>query len=62
MSAQPELTEAVSSFYANPLGFVLFAFPWLRSVRLQLPWAGAKNDMIASPDPVASATIAVGGV
>ena len=39
-----ELAEDLAGFYADPLGFVMYAFPWdtdasLQLVRLQEPWA-----------------------
>ena len=39
-----DLAEAMGRFYADPLGFVMYAFPWdsdpaLQLVELQEPWA-----------------------
>jgi len=55
-AADPELMLAaeMGRFYDDPLGFVLFAFPWdsdpsLRVVRLQEPWA-SKYGCAFGPD------------
>ena len=35
-AAEQELVDEMSTFYADPLGFVLFAFPWQEPGELRL--------------------------
>ncbi len=52
--AELELAELIGSFFSDPLGFVLFAYPWdsdpdLQVVKLQEPWASRYNS-VYGPD------------
>lgn len=53
-SADDMLTEAMGQFYSDPLGFVMFAFPWeteisIRMVKLVEPWK-SRYDSEFGPD------------
>lgn len=54
MSADAQIAEDLAEFYADPLGYVMYAFPWdvdrsIQLVKLSEPWASRYNS-VYGPD------------
>lgn len=50
-----ELARTISNFYADPLGYVMFNFPWdtdpsIQIVKLKEPWASRYPNAVYGPD------------